>query len=280
MKVSKTIKSIQSNLSLIDKSKSLGFVATMGALHEGHLSIIKKAKKENDYVVVSIFVNPTQFDNNEDLNKYPSSINHDLELLKSVSCDFVFNPTANEIYNSKIKSESFDFEGLDKVMEGAFRKGHFDGVGTVVKKLFEIINPDKAYFGEKDFQQLQIIKKMATINNFSIQIVPCAIYREEDGLAMSSRNVRLNTEQRIAAPVIHKTLIKSKELFAEKGIEIVKDFVKKEFENNRFLDLEYYEIAETESLTTANEKVNNKKYRAFIAAFAGEIRLIDNIALN
>lgn len=280
MKVFKTIKSIHSDLSAINKSKSLGFVPTMGALHEGHLSIIKKAKKENDFVVVSIFVNPTQFDNKEDLINYPSTIENDLKLLKSISCDFVFCPSAKEIYDSKINSESFDFNGLDQVMEGAFRKGHFDGVGTVVKKFFKILHPDKAYFGEKDFQQLQIIKKMVAINRFSIQIVPCPIFREEDGLAMSSRNVRLNKQQRNAAPLINKTLIKSKELFDNNSIETINNFVKMEFENSPFLALEYFEIAEIETLISVNEKLNEKKYRAFIAAFAGEVRLIDNIALN
>jgi pantoate--beta-alanine ligase len=165
-------------------------------------------------------------------------------------------------------------------MEGAFRKGHFDGVGTVVKKFFKIINPNKAYFGEKDYQQLQIINKMVAINRFSIQIIPCPIFREEDGLAMSSRNVRLNKQQRNAAPLIHKTLIKSKELFSNIGVETIKDFVKKEFKNSPFLALEYFEIAEIETLISVNKKLNNKKYRAFIAAYAGEVRLIDNIALN
>jgi len=280
MKVFKTIKSLQSNLSLIDKSKTLGLVPTMGALHEGHLSIIKKAKKENDFVVVSIFVNPTQFDKKEDLIKYPITLENDLKLLKAVSCDFVFNPTASEIYNSDVKSESFDFEGLEKVMEGAFRSGHFDGVGTIVKKLFEIINPNKAYFGEKDYQQLQIIKKMVDINNLSVQIIPCEIFREADGLAMSSRNVRLNTAQRNAAPLIYKTLLKSKELFPEKDINFVKNFVKNEFEKNQILSLEYFEIADSELLTSTKVKIHNKKYRAFIAVFAGAVRLIDNIALN
>lgn len=280
MKIFKTIKSIQNNLSKINKAKSIGFIPTMGALHEGHLSIIKKAKKENDYVVVSIFVNPTQFDKKEDLIKYPNTLESDLKLLKDISCDFIFNPNADEIYNSNIKSESFDFEGLDKVMEGAFRNGHFDGVGTIVKKLFEIINPDKAYFGEKDYQQLQIIKKMVAINNLSVQIIPCAIFRETDGLAMSSRNTRLNKEQRNAAPFIYKTLLKSKELFPEKDMDFVKNFVKNEFKNNSILTLEYFEIADSELLNSSTSKTKGKEYRAFIAVFAGAVRLIDNIALN
>ncbi len=280
MKIFKTIKSIQSDLSKINKIQTIGFVPTMGALHEGHLSIIKKAKKENNYVVVSIFVNPTQFDKKEDLLKYPNTLENDLKLLESISCNFVFNPTASEIYNSNIKSESFDFDGLDKVMEGAFRSGHFDGVGTIVKKLFEIINPDKAYFGEKDFQQLQIIKKMVTISHLPIQIIPCAIFRETNGLAMSSRNTRLNKEQRNMASLVYKTLLKSKELFPEKDIDFIKNFVKNEFKNNQILVLEYFEISESETLISCNTKDHHKKYRAFIAAFAGAVRLIDNIALN
>ncbi|NKQ39600.1 MAG: pantoate--beta-alanine ligase [Methanosarcinales archaeon] len=280
MKVFKTIKSIQSSFSKIDKTKTLGFVPTMGALHEGHLSIIKKAQKENDNVVVSIFVNPTQFDEKEDLIKYPHTLENDLKVLKEISCDFVFNPTVDEIYNSNIKSEPFNFEGLDKVMEGAFRNGHFNGVGTIVKKLFEIIKPNNAYFGEKDYQQLQIIKKMVVTNKLPVQIIPCKIFREKDGLAMSSRNTRLNKEQRSAAPFIYKTLLKSKELFLEKDINFIINFVKNEFKNNQILTLEYFEIADSETLTFSNYKVDNKNFRAFIATFAGDVRLIDNIALN
>lgn len=280
MKVFKTIKSIQSSFSKIDKTKTLGFVPTMGALHEGHLSIIKKAQKENDNVVVSIFVNPTQFDEKEDLIKYPHTLENDLKVLKEISCDFVFNPTVDEIYNSNIKSEPFNFEGLDKVMEGAFRNGHFNGVGTIVKKLFEIIKPNNAYFGEKDYQQLQIIKKMVVTNKLPVQIIPCKIFREKDGLAMSSRNTRLNKEQRSAAPFIYKTLLKSKELFLEKDINFIKNFVNNEFKNNQILTLEYFEITDSETLIFSNYKVDNKNFRAFIAAFAGDVRLIDNIALN
>lgn len=280
MKVFKTIKSIQSSFSKIDKTKTLGFVPTMGALHEGHLSIIKKAQKENDNVVISIFVNPTQFDEKEDLIKYPHTLENDLKVLKEISCDFVFNPTVDEIYNSNIKSEPFNFEGLDKVMEGAFRNGHFNGVGTIVKKLFEIIKPNNAYFGEKDYQQLQIIKKMVVTNKLPVQIIPCKIFREKDGLAMSSRNTRLNKEQRSAAPFIYKTLLKSKELFLEKDINFIKNFVNNEFKNNQILTLEYFEITDSETLIFSNYKVDNKNFRAFIAAFAGDVRLIDNIALN
>jgi len=280
MIVFKTINSIKSKLSIIDKKKTLGLVPTMGALHEGHLSIVNRAKKENDYVVVSIFVNPTQFDKEEDLLKYPNTVETDLKLLEDLQCDFVFMPKIEEIYADNVVSDSFDFDNLDKVMEGAFRKGHFDGVATIVKKLFNITHPNNAYFGEKDFQQLQIIKKMVEIESIPIQIIACEIYREDDGLAMSSRNLRLSPKQRNAAPLIHKTLLQSIELIHQKKIDFIKTFVENNMKRNEFLELEYFEIADIETLIPATEIIPDKKYRAFIAAFAGPIRLIDNIALN
>ncbi len=280
MKVFKTVDSVKRNSSNIDEKFSLGLVPTMGALHEGHLSIIKKAKIENDLVIVSIFVNPTQFDKAEDLNNYPVTINTDLKLLEEVDCDFVFIPTADEIYNSNIVSEKFDFKGLDKVMEGEHRKGHFDGVGTIVKMLFEIIKPTRAYFGEKDFQQLQIIKIMVELKGLPIQIVACEIFREKDGLAMSSRNTRLNDAQRNAAPLIYRSLLKCKELFPEKDMNFIKDYIDTKFKKNASLQLEYFEIANVKTLSSAFDIDKNEKYRAFIAAFSGSVRLIDNIALN
>ena len=280
MKVFKTVDSVKRNSSNIDEKFSLGLVPTMGALHEGHLSIIKKAKIENDLVIVSIFVNPTQFDKAEDLKNYPVTINTDLKLLEEIDCDFVFIPTADEIYNSNIVSEKFDFKGLDKVMEGEHRKGHFDGVGTIVKMLFEIIKPTRAYFGEKDFQQLQIIKIMVELKGLPIQIVACEIFREKDGLAMSSRNTRLNDAQRNAAPLIYRSLLKCKELFPEKDMNFIKDYIDTKFKKNASLQLEYFEIANVKTLSPAIDIDKNEKYRAFIAAFSGSVRLIDNIALN
>ncbi len=280
MKIFKTIESLQTGLSLIDTNMSLGFVPTMGALHQGHLSIVKKAKKENDFIVVSIFINPTQFDKADDLKAYPKTIDNDLELLKDVHCDFVFIPDVEDIYPENVKSSNFDFDDLDKVMEGAFRDGHFDGVGTVVKRLFEIIEPTKAYFGEKDFQQFQIIKKMVEKDHMAVQIVPCEIYREKDGLAMSSRNTRLSEEQRKEAPLIQQTLLKCKSIYAERKISNIKKMVEDTFKDNDILDLEYFEIADVQTLLSTNDKLPNIKYRAFIAVFAGKIRLIDNIALN
>ena len=280
MKVFKTVELLQKTLLSIGKNNSLGFVPTMGALHQGHLSIVTKAKKDNDFVVVSIFVNPTQFDKADDLKSYPITIDNDLKLLKEVQCDFVFIPGVEDVYPKNVQSNNFDFEGLDKVMEGAFRTGHFDGVGTVVKRLFEIVNPTRAYFGEKDFQQLQIIKKMVEKNKITVQIVPCEIYREKDGLTMSSRNTRLNEEQRKETPLIQQTLLKCKKLFPEKDIGPIEKMVMNTFETNEILELEYFEIADSETLLSVKDKSPSIKYRAFIAVFAGKVRLIDNIALN
>ena len=280
MEVFESIKSLQQSLSAIGQNLTIGLVPTMGALHEGHLSIVRKAQEENDRVIVSIFVNPTQFDKKEDLVNYPNTLDADLEVLKSIGCDYVFTPNIQEVYQGKTRSESFDFKGLDQVMEGKFRTGHFDGVATIVKKLFNITKPDKAYFGEKDFQQLLIIKKMVALESIPIDIVSVGIYREDDGLAMSSRNTRLSQEQRLAAPEIYQTLLKSKKLFQNGDLAKVKSFVKNEFIQNTELNLEYYEITDSETLKSAKEILADRKYRAFIAVFADKVRLIDNIALN
>jgi len=280
MKVFTTIKTIQKELSTINKELQVGLVPTMGALHAGHMSIIEKAHEENDFIVVTIFVNPTQFDKEVDLLNYPNRTKSDLTILEEVNCDFVFMPSIDEMYSTNVKADTFDFDGLDKVMEGAFREGHFNGVGTIVKKLFEIISPDRAYFGEKDFQQLQIIKNMVAKNKFDIKIIPCKIYREKNGLASSSRNVRLSPEQMLEAPLIYQTLLSSKELFLNEDVEIVKDMVKNKFEKSANLKLEYFEIADVETLIPAKHKSADKKYRAFIGVYADKIRLIDNIALN
>lgn len=262
------------------QGKSIGFIPTMGALHKGHLSLIATAQKKNDFVVVSIFVNPTQFDKEEDLINYPQTLNADRKLLENISCDVLFYPSVEEIYKNTITSESFYFDGLEHKMEGKFREGHFNGVGTVVKTLFEIVNPDVAYFGEKDFQQLQIIKKMVQKHNLKIQIEGCPIFREKDGLAMSSRNVRLEKKQRKAAPFIYKTLLKASEKFSENKASEILIWVKEEFKKQPLLTLEYFTIADEETLESIQTKENNKNYRAFIAVFAGNIRLIDNIKLK
>jgi pantoate--beta-alanine ligase len=230
-------------------------------------------------VVVSIFVNPTQFDNADDLINYPKTIEKDLSLLKSFNCDIVFTPTPEEIYADDIQSQSFDFDGLEFQMEGKFRAGHFNGVGTIVERLFKVVKPHKAYFGEKDFQQIQIIRKMVEKRNLPVQIISCPIHREKDGLAMSSRNTRLTTAQRAAAPFIYETLKKAKTLFGTKNASEVIKWVENEFKNHPLFNLEYVEIADEETLLPIETKNPTKKYRAFIAVFAGKVRLIDNISL-
>lgn len=278
-----TLKSFQNKIDSLGKDNSIAFVPTMGALHKGHLSLIKKAKKENDVVVVSIFVNPTQFDNKDDLKNYPITLENDLKLLKKVNCDLVLIPKVKEIYPTKITSEHFEFGGIENEMEGKFRKGHFNGVGTIVKRLFEIVKPHKAYFGEKDFQQLQIIKKLVEIEKLPIKVIGCKIFREKDGLAMSSRNARLTTKCRDAAPFIYKILKKVKKKFKKKDfmdseeISAIEKWVEKKLKKQSDLTLEYFTIANESTLKNSSDNQHNP--RAFIAAFAGEIRLIDNIAL-
>ena len=253
----------------------------MGALHKGHLSLVMKALEENDIAIVSIFVNPTQFNNQNDLKKYPRTLKGDVDLLKSVSNKvIVYAPNVKDIYKDSIESTRFDFDGLEHKMEGQYREGHFDGVGTIVKRLFEIVKPDNAYFGEKDFQQLLIIKKLVEKHKIPVRIVGCKIHRETSGLAMSSRNQRLKPEYKLAAPFIYKTLLSAKKKFGTKSANKVIEWVEKQFANNNLLDLEYFIIADVETLKQAKRKSKQKKYRAFIAAYAGEIRLIDNIALN
>lgn len=260
--------------------KSIGFVPTMGALHKGHLSLVKRAKKKNDLAVVSIFVNPTQFDNKEDLKKYPQTIDNDIKLLESVNCDAVFIPSVEEIYDNSIVAEKFDFDGLEYQMEGKFRDGHFDGVGTIVKALFEIVMPTTAYFGKKDFQQLQIIKKLVEKTDLPIKIKGRPIFREDDGLAMSSRNARLTKEHREAAPFIYKTLKKAKKKFGIENANSIIEWVENEFKKHPLLELEYFTIANEVTLKS-DEKIDPKsKYRAFIAVYAGEIRLIDNVGFK
>ena len=262
------------------KENSLGLVPTMGALHEGHVSLVERAVAENLNVVVSIFVNPTQFDNVDDLEKYPNTFEADVALLSKISKDIViFAPTANEIYDAQIKSKNYDFEGLDKVMEGAFREDHFNGVGTIVETLLLLIKPDRAYFGEKDFQQLQIIKKLVEIRKISVEIVGCPIVREVSGLAMSSRNERLSKTLRQKASFIYKTLRTAKEKFGTKSAKYTVNWVKERFEKHPALQLEYIEITDEDTLTPVQEKKQNLKYRAFIAVYADGVRLIDNIAL-
>ena len=263
-------------------SFSLGFVPTMGALHSGHLSLVKAALAENTLVVVSIFVNPTQFDNPNDLNTYPRTLIEDVQLLETLSKTMilVYAPTVEDVYGSQMNAEKFDFGGLEFQMEGKFRTGHFDGVGTIVKRLFEIVKPNNAYFGEKDFQQLQIIKKMVGLTKLSVNIIGCPIERESNGLAMSSRNSRLSDEEKEIAALIYKTLQSVKEKFEFENHTDISTWVTTQFFNHHLFELEYFQISDTENLAPIQQKNETKTYRAFIAVFAGDVRLIDNIALN
>ena len=260
-----------------NSGKTIGFVPTMGALHAGHVSLVDKAVAENDVCVVSIFVNPTQFNNPTDLAKYPRTLERDAAFLSDAGCSLVFAPSNEDIY-SKEELENrfeFDFGGLDTVMEGKFRPGHFNGVVQIVSKLFSLVQPDKAYFGEKDFQQLSIIHRMVKVLNFSVEIVDCPIVREESGLAMSSRNERLTPEQRKNAAQISKVLFESRTFVPElKPAEVISRVVE-EINKNQGLEVEYYDIVNIETL----QSVENweKPSVGCIAVFCGDVRLIDNI---
>jgi pantoate--beta-alanine ligase len=258
--------------------KSIGFVPTMGALHDGHLELMRRAKAENDILAVSIFVNPIQFSKPEDLEKYPRDVEKDKKLLESVGCDILFVPDVNEMYPGVV-NKTYDFGLLEKVMEGAFRSGHFNGVAIVVKKLFEIILPTRAYFGEKDFQQLAIIQKLVEIENIPVEIIPCPIVRESDGLAMSSRNERLTNEERKLAPFMYNTLTSVKQKVPSMNIADVQLMVKNMFKDQPGFTLEYFEIAEDTNLQPVSNWLETKGIVAFIAAYLGNVRLIDNIRI-
>lgn len=263
----------------IQENSKIGFVPTMGAIHQGHLSLIQQAMTENKLVVVSIFVNPTQFNNTEDLEKYPRTLDRDLTIIGQLSDQIiVYAPDVDDVYQGTTLAENFEYDGLENEMEGANRPGHFNGVGTVVKKLFEIVQPQKAYFGEKDFQQLQIIRKMVEKNNMNIEIIGCPIFREESGLAMSSRNERLSEAAKQKATFIYKTLVEAKKRFQESSLSKIIHFVSNSFENNPDFTLEYFIIADEESLESATKKEIGRKYRGFIVVHIEDIRLIDNIA--
>ncbi|OOV16896.1 pantoate--beta-alanine ligase [Flavobacterium sp. LM4] len=268
----KTIKSTNS---------TLGFVPTMGALHQGHLALMQRSLKENNDTVVSIFVNPTQFNNLEDLEKYPRTLEEDVKKMRGLSDKIIlYAPSVDDIYEGNTMSQSFDFDGLENQMEGKFRPGHFNGVGTIVKRLFEIVSPTNAYFGEKDFQQLQIVKKMVEKHNLSVNVVGCPIFREENQLAMSSRNERLTPAERKEAAIIYKTLTEAKEVFKVKSPQETIEFVENSFRNNERFELEYFVIADESTLLPVEDKIKDKNYRAFIAVFVNSIRLIDTISLN
>ena len=281
MKVFKTKKELKTYFKEFRSENSkIGFVPTMGALHKGHLSLLEKSIENNDITIASIFVNPTQFNKKEDLENYPRTLESDLSLLESISCDVVFIPSVKEIYTNTVTSVHFNFDGLETLMEGKYREGHFNGVGTIVKKLFEIILPTNAYFGEKDFQQLQIIRKMVEKTALDVTVVCCATHRETSGLAMSSRNARLTTEEKEAATIIYKTLQEVKKKINHLPLTDINKWVASKFIQQPLFTLEYFTIAEEETLKSVTKISPKKNYRAFIAAYAREVRLIDTISLN
>ncbi|MFP4023664.1 MAG: pantoate--beta-alanine ligase [Thiohalospira sp.] len=263
-------------IDLKKKGKSIGFVPTMGALHQGHLSLIECSNSKDDITVVSIFVNPTQFNNKDDYKKYPRILEDDFEQLNSVKCDLLFIPSEEEMYPEDDQRE-FNFGHLDKVMEGAHRPGHFRGVGLIVSKLFEIIRPDRAYFGEKDFQQIAVIKYLTESLNLPIEIVPCPIIREDDGLAMSSRNMRLTDVQRKNVPLISQTLFEAREKAKSLTVKETRDWVIRKINNNPYLDVEYFEVVDENSLLPVESWNHPGNKRGCIAVNVGDIRLIDNV---
>lgn len=256
----------------------VGFVPTMGALHEGHISLIKRAKNENDVVIASIFVNPIQFNNPTDLEKYPRTPEADIKKLVDAACDAAFMPSVEEMYPEK-NEKTFDFGDLERVMEGACRPGHFNGVAVVVSKLFEIVTPDKAYFGEKDFQQLAIIKKMVDDLGSDVEIVPCPIIRESDGLAMSSRNVRLNAEERAIAPKIYAVLNDASSQLNAMSPKEMKEYALAKYADIQEFEVEYVEIADEQNLKSLNEWNDSTHARIFVALQLGPVRLIDNVRI-
>lgn len=277
MKLIQTIQELRTELDALRKEgKTIGLVPTMGALHAGHASLVKRAVAENDVVVVSDFVNPTQFNDKNDLLKYPRTLDADCKLLEECGASFVFVPSVEEIYPEP-DTRQFSYAPLDTVMEGKFRPGHFNGVCQIVSKLFLIVEPTRAYFGEKDFQQLAIIREMVRKYPFNLEIVGCPIVREADGLALSSRNARLSDEQRIQALQISKTLFASVEYAQTHTLAETKAFVESAISTAEGLRLEYFEIVDGNSLQTVCDWKDSSYIVGCITVFCGEVRLIDNI---
>ena len=266
---------------LNEKKTSLGFVPTMGALHQGHLSLVEKAVVENNLVVVSIFVNPAQFKNQTDLENYPHSLTEDIEKLVPFEESLIlFAPTKEELYGISVNANTYDFGSLAVHMEGSSRVNHFLGVATVVEKLFKLINPQKAYFGEKDFQQLQIIKDLVKQKKWDIEIIGCSVIRETNGLALSSRNRLLAAGLKDKAAIIYNTLLWVTKQGYKTKIAALEKEVERQFEKHQDFHLDYFCIAEEETLVPATEFSSNKSYRAFIAVNVAQIRLIDNMLLT
>lgn len=280
MKVISSVYQLTVFLTNHPKKDSLGFIPTMGALHEGHASLIKKSLSQNALSICSIFVNPYQFNNKKDFKNYPNRLDKDLKLLKEIGCDVVFTPSKEDVYPNGVPSMLFDFGFLDKVMEGASRPGHFNGVAMVVSRLFEIIKPQRAYFGEKDFQQLAIIKSLTAQKFKNIEIIPCNTLREKDGLAMSSRNLLLDKRYRAAAPRIYQRLLAVQGRAQNVCVSELRSWIEDAFINDDDLVLEYFEIADAKSLKKSDNWSDFPKHVACIAVFAGTTRLIDNILLE
>lgn len=281
MKIIKDIKQLKDELSIFKNDNpqlKVGFVPTMGALHNGHLSLIEQAKNHTDFVVCSIFVNPTQFNDKSDLEKYPRTIEADVELLKANGCDLVFIPSVDDVYPNNNTEYSINLNGLDEVLEGKYRPGHFNGVCMVVERLFNIVEPDTAFFGIKDFQQVAIIKYMTKLRDLDIEIIACPIKRESSGLAMSSRNMLLSDQEKIEATILSKTIFKGKEVFENGGS--LKEMYEQMHQlfNTSNLELEYLEIVDNNTLKKVD--VPTKNCSICIAAYCGNVRLIDNCQLG
>lgn len=263
---------------LKDQGKSIGFVPTMGALHQGHLSLIEIACRNCDVVVCSIFVNPTQFNDPEDLAQYPRPIEADTHKLQGANCDILFLPAINEMY-SGTENWHIDLGYLENILEGKFRKGHYQGVTQIVNKLFEVVKPHKAFFGQKDFQQVKVIKKLVEVYRLNVEIVMCPILREGDGLAMSSRNIHLSTKEREHSLSLSKALYRTKEDFALKSLEEIKSDAEAFLKNSEGVELEYFEISNADTLLPAVSK-DEAGLVALVAAKVGRTRLIDNIIIK
>lgn len=277
MNVINNISEVKSVLtSFRDKGLSIGFVPTMGALHQGHISLVEKAVRENDIVVVSIFVNPTQFNDKTDLKNYPRTPETDIKLLENAGVHLIFMPSEEEVYPEP-DTRVFEFGLLDKVMEGAHRPGHFNGVAQVVSKLFNIVEPHRAYFGQKDFQQLAIIRQMVKQLKLNTEIIPCPIIREADGLAMSSRNLLLEQEIRKSAPLIYQTLSKARNKVNEFSVKEMIVWVEENINNDKHLSVEYFSLADSLTLQPIQNWEDSDTIIGCIAVRAGKIRLIDNI---
>ena len=262
------------------KVKRIGFVPTMGALHEGHLSLVYQAQKDCDIVVCSIFINPTQFNDLNDLENYPITIDQDIDLLKTQKCDVLFMPSSDEMYPQGLRTNTYALNNMDKVLEGSKRPGHFDGVCTIVHRLFTIVEADFAYFGKKDFQQLAIIKQVVKNLSLTIKIKSGETIRENDGLAKSSRNTLLKPEERKKAPLIYKSLMKAKLAFDNTSYEDLKKMITNDINDINGMELDYIEIVNPNSFKPLKNKSDSKDAIALIAVFLGNVRLIDNLSLN